>query len=154
MLDREQLEALRQDIRRMTELDNAHLEEIRSQVRSLRDRVKPIRPRNATAVALMATDGGENYIRFDPYLIVPVRIVDSYGKPHYVGAVSPYTNIAQLNEFHLEKRTPLGILMRDLGVDGLWNLSRFIPHPDTPPEAIRRSWVQTLPRSHGMGGAI
>ena len=77
MLDREQLEALRQDIRRMTELDNAHLEEIRSQVRSLRDRVKPIRPRNATAVALMATDGGENYIRFDPYLIVPVRIVDS-----------------------------------------------------------------------------
>jgi hypothetical protein len=142
MLDREQLEALRQDIRRMTELDNAHLEEIRSQVRSLRDRVKPIRPRNATAVALMATDGGENYIRFDPYLIVPVRIVDSYGKPHYVGAVSPYTNIAQLNEFHLEKRTPLGRLMRDLGVDGLWNLSRFIPHPNTPPEAIRRSWVQ------------
>jgi hypothetical protein len=142
MLDREQLEALRQDIRRMTELDNAHLEEIRSQVRSLRDRVKPIRPRNATAVALMATDGGENYIRFDPYLIVPVRIVDSYGKPHYVGAVSPYTNIAQLNEFHLENRTPLGILMHDLGVDGLWNLSRFIPHPDTPPQEVRRRWVR------------
>lgn len=142
MLDREQLEALRQDIYRMTELDNAHLEEIRSQVRSLRDRVKPIRPRNATAVALMATDGGENYIRFDPYLIVPVRVVDSYGKPHYVGAVSPYTDIAQLNEFHLQHQTPLGILMDDLGVDALWNLCRFIPHPNTPPEAIRRSWVQ------------
>jgi len=142
MLDREQLEALRQDIRRMTELDNAHLEEIRSQVRSLRDHVKPIRPRNATAVALMATDGGENYIRFDPYLIVPVRVVDSYGKPHYVGAVSPYTDIAQLNEFHLQHRTPLGILMQDLGVDALWNLCRFIHHPDTPPQAIRRHWVQ------------
>ena len=142
MLDREQLEALRQDIYRMTELDNAHLGEIRSQVRALRDRVKPIRPRNATAVALMATDGGENYIRFDPYLIVPVRIVDSYGKPHYVGAVSPYTSIAQLNEFHLQHQTPLGILMRDLGVDGLWNLSRFIPHPDNPPQEIRRRWVR------------
>jgi hypothetical protein len=142
MLDREQLEALRQDIYRMTELDNAHLGEIRSQVRALRDRVKPIRPRNATAVALMATDGGENYIRFDPYLIVPVRIVDSYGKPHYVGAVSPYTSIAQLNEFHFQHQTPLGVLMRDLGVDGLWNLSRFIPHPDTPPQEIRRRWVR------------
>lgn len=142
MLDREQIEALRQDIQRMTELDNAHLEEIRRQVRSLRDRVKLIRPRNTTAIALMATDGGENYIRFDPYLIVPVRVVDSHGKPHYVGAVSPYTDVAQLNEFHFQNETPLGILMRDLDVDGLWHLSRFIPYPDTPPQEIRRRWVQ------------
>jgi hypothetical protein len=142
MLDREQLEVLRQDIRRLTELDREHLDGIRREIRSLRDMVKRIRPRNTTAVALMATDGGENYIRFDPYLIIPVRVVDSYGKPHYVGAVSPYTDIARLNEFHLQEDTPLGVLMQDLGVQGLWELSRFIPHPDTPPQEIRRRWVQ------------
>ncbi|MCS7209985.1 MAG: hypothetical protein NZ874_10495 [Fimbriimonadales bacterium] len=142
MLDSEQIAVLGRSIRRLAELDRAHLQRYREQARALRHLVRPIRPRNITAISLMATDAGENFIQFDPYLIAPVRVVDSYGKPHFLDALSPYMSIADLNAAQFEHDTPLGILMRDLDVPSLWTLSRLIPSPDTPPEAINLRWVQ------------
>lgn len=142
MLDSEQIEALGSRIRCLAQADNAHLQSIREHARALRHQTRPIRPRNTTAVALMATDAGENFIHFDPYLIAPVRVVDSYGKPHFVDALSPYMSLADLNAAQFEQNTPLGLLMRDLNVSSLWTLSRLIPTPDTPPEAVQPRWVQ------------
>lgn len=142
MLDSEQIEALGSRIRRLAAADNARLQRICEQARALRHQVRPIRPRNTTAVSLMATDAGENFIQFDPYLIVPVRVVDSYGKPHFLDALSPYMSLAELNAAQFEHETPLGVLMRDLGVPSLWDLSRLIPSPTTPLEAVPPRWVQ------------
>lgn len=142
MLDTEQQQVLAQAIRRLAEADRTYLDAIRQEVRALRDRVRPIQPRTTTAVSLMATDAGENIIQFDPYLIVPVRVVDSYGKAHFLDALSPYMDIRRLNELQFENETPLGILMRDLGVSSLWELSRLIPRPDAPSEPSNPRWMQ------------
>ncbi len=144
MLDAEQQQVLAQAIRRLAEADRSRLDALRQQVRSLRDSVRPIHPRTTTAISLMATDAGENVIQFDPYLLVPVRVVDSYGKPHFLDVLSPYMDIRQLDEWQFEQQTPLGILMQDLGVRHLWELSRFIPCPDGShePAAARPRWWQ------------
>lgn len=141
-MDAEQQQMLAQAIRRLAEADRMHLDAIRQEVRALRDRVRPIQPRTTTAVSLMATDAGERLILFDPYLIMPVRIVDSYGKAHFLDALSPYLDIRQLNDAQFENETPLGILMRDLGVSSLWELSRLIPSPEAPRERANQRWMQ------------
>jgi hypothetical protein len=143
MLDAEQQRVLAQAIQRLAEADRAKLDALRQEVRSLRNSVRPIQPRTVTAISLMATDGGENVVQFDPYLLVPVRVVDSYGKPHFLDVLSPTMDIRQLNETQFEQQTPLGILMSDLGIRSLWELSRFIPHPDTQNELPSRPrWWQ------------
>lgn len=142
MLDAEQQQVLAQAIRRLAEADRAYLDAIRQEVRALRDQVRPIQPRTTTAISLMATDAGENIIQFDPYLIMPVRVVDSYGKAHFLDVLSPHMDIRRLNEFQFENETPLGILMRDLGVSSLWELSRLIPRPNTPIEPRNQRWIQ------------
>jgi hypothetical protein len=123
MLDAEQQRVLAQAIQRLAEADRAKLDALRQEVRSLRNSVRPIQPRTVTAISLMATDGGENVVQFDPYLLVPVRVVDSYGKPHFLDVLSPTMDIRQLNETQFEQQTPLGILMSDLEVRSLWELS-------------------------------
>ncbi len=142
MFDDEQQSAFEQAIQRIAEADRERLNRLRKEVAGLRALVRPIQPRSITAISLVAMDGGENRIPFDPFLIYPVRVVDSYGKPFFVDALAPHMNMAQLNDMQFERETPLGLLMKDLGAPNLWALSRFIPSPDTPFESLRLNWVR------------
>ncbi len=60
--------------------EEEQLEQLRAEVRGLRDRVRPIRPRTTTTIALVATDAGEHLIAFDPHLFYVLRVVDSFGQ--------------------------------------------------------------------------
>ncbi|MGI9951417.1 hypothetical protein V3F56_03560 [Moorellaceae bacterium AZ2] len=145
MLVPEHIKNLEKAIQGIASTDRAHLDRFREEVRALKERVRPIRPYSTTAVSLVSTDAGDNVIEFDPYLVIPVRVVDSYGKVLFLDVLSPFTDTAALSRRHLDKgvpRSPLGRLMKDLGVDSLWELSPMIPDPGTPPDKVNLGWVK------------
>lgn len=142
MLNSEDMDHLKKLIRELVEMDASRLNELRRQARELRDKVHPIRPRTATVISLVAADGGNNSFEFDPYLLYVTRVVDSYGKIIFQDTLSPFTDVRNLSKRHLDEGTPLGHLMQDLGVEGLWELSPMIPAPETPASEIKPGWVQ------------
>ena len=76
----EQLPELRRMIRASAARDSKLLAELVRQAKELAQEVRPIRPRTATAVALTATDGGNNAVAFNPFSLQIVRVVDSQGR--------------------------------------------------------------------------
>ncbi len=134
----EELLNIKKAVAEVARAERGRLEALRVQVSRLRAEVRPLRPRNTTTVSLVAADAGENTIRFDPFVIQPVRVVDSYGQVHFLDALSPFTDPAGLSARHLRSATPLGRLLVDLGVENLWSLSPMIPRP----EERRPGWVK------------
>jgi hypothetical protein len=121
--------------------DQGLLEQLRGEVRPLRDQVRQIKPRSVTSLAFVATDGGNNQLRFDPFLVQLIRVVDSSNNSYVVDAVTPESDIEELSKRHLDdERSQLGSLMRLLKVESLWRLSPMIPSPNTKERSP--SWVQ------------
>ena len=60
MFSEKALPALRQAIRDCTTDQRNLLEEIRAEVRGLREGVRAIQPRTTTSISLVASDGGNN----------------------------------------------------------------------------------------------
>lgn len=152
MVDEEGLYAMRAEVRRRVAADARLLEELRTEARALAGEARPIRPRTTTAVALVASDGGNNGLQFDPFFLQLIQVVDSYGKVLFRGVVSPTTDSDELSRTHVDPdtgapRTALGRLIVDLQVQPpvLSNLSPMIPpghvmrdHPDQ----VSPSWIQ------------
>lgn len=140
MLDSSALNDIRVHIRERLGEDSRILDELRSDIRSLAARQRRIRPRAATAVSLVATDGGNNQLRFDPFLIQLVRVVDSNQRQRCLEVISPSMPINKLNRLQLDAegnpKGPLGCMMRDLGVRRLEELSPMIqPGRDGAPRS-------------------
>ncbi len=149
MFDPEFLPVIRKAIESCTHEQAKVLTDLREEVRQLKGNVKTIYPRSTTSVSLVASDGGNNKLEFDPFYVQLVRVVDSYGKQLFLDAVSPTTDTDILSakqfEEHGDARTPLGELMADLGVKKLSELSHMIPNGTSiraNPERIPASWVQ------------
>src|SRR2546430_1306338 len=149
MFDTTVLPAIRQAIAEFTVDQRGLLDEIRAEVRTLGSTVRVIQPRTTTSISLVASDGGNNKLVFDPFYVMLVRVVDSYGKQHLLDAVSPTSDTDKLSAKHLDStgtpRTALGRLMKDLKVQTLHELSHMIPEGKSVremPTKVSPSWVQ------------
>ena len=115
-------------------------------MRRLRSDTRRINPQSATSISLVATDGGNNRIRFDPFLIQLIRVVDSSNNEYCLEAVTSGTDIAELGaaQFHDDEqpKTALGELMAFCGARTLPALSHMI-RTDRDGKASSPSWVLT-----------
>src|SRR5688572_3438390 len=131
MFDGKSLPEIRTAIRECTNDQKHLLDEIRVDVRGIAPNVRAIQPRTTTSISLVASDGGNNKLVFDPFYVQLVRVVDSYGKQHLLDAVSPTSDTDKLSAKHVDSsgrpKTALGRLMSDLGVRTLHELSHMIP---------------------------
>src|ERR1700733_9300988 len=110
--------------------DRSVLDALRKEIQPLRDQTRRIQPRAKTSISLVATDGGNNQLQFDPFLIQLVRVVDSSNNEYCLEALSPTTPINVLRERQFDAsglpRTALGEMMAVLGVESLPELSHMI----------------------------
>ncbi len=120
MFTEEALTRLRQAISDCTTRDARLLDQLRREVGKLKSEVRVIKERQTTSVAMVASDGGNNRLTYDPFLIQLVRVVDSLGKELCLEAVSPTSDTDALSAQQFdaagEPVTALGRLMRDVDV--------------------------------------
>jgi len=133
---------LRKELRERMVEDRKLLEELRVEVRSGLGDARRIMSRQTTAVSLVGTDGGNNRIEFDPFMAQLIRVVDSSNNEYCLEVVTPTSDLVALSKRHLDDgsaKTPLGKMMKFLGVTFLWELSPMIKKPPATPSP---SWVQ------------
>lgn len=131
MLDPDQLPELKRLVREATQGDSNLLEEVLRDVADMRP-VRTIQPRNINSISLVASDGGNNRLFFNPFSLQVVRVVDTYGVELFLDVVSPSTDTIALGDKHSYQMTPLGKMMRDLEVTRLAELSPMIPETRKP----------------------
>ena len=145
MIDLSSQAPLKNAIADCIQADQGLLDTLRSEIRRHMGKGTPIQRRDVTSFSLVATDGGNNQLRFDPFMVQLVRIVDSSNNEHCLEAVSPSTPIDTLDarQFNPDgtPRTALGKMMDFLGLKTLTELSPMIrPVRDGAPGSP--SWVQ------------
>lgn len=145
MIDPSSLSGLKQAIGDCIDTDQGMLDVLRKEIRPLRSATRRIQPRATTSISLVGTDGGNNQLQFDPFLIQLVRVVDSSNNEYCLEAVSPTTPVQKLNERQFgpdgSPGTALGEMMTSLGVNNLPTLSHMI-RPSEHGKPVSPSWVQ------------
>lgn len=125
--------------------DKGILDVLRDEIQPLRSATRRIQPRATTSISLVGTDGGNNQLQFDPFLIQLIRVVDSSNNEYCVEAVSPTTPIAKLDRRQFAAdgtpQTALGEMMVFLGAQTLPRLSHMI-RPADAGAPVSPSWVQ------------
>jgi hypothetical protein len=142
MIEPETLNILQKELKARIDEDRKVLDEMREEVRPLKALTRRIQPRSATAISLVGTDGGNNQLRFDPFQIQLVRVVDSSHNEYCLEVITPRTSIAELTKKHLDPngapKTALGRMMNSLGISDLSELSPVF-NPD--PNQLASSWM-------------
>lgn len=110
--------------------DQGTLDQLRKEIRPLRGQEQSIRSRATNSISIVGTDGGNNQLRFDPFLIQFVRVVDSNNKRYCLEVISPATPLKTLNNRQFSNdetpQTVLGEMMQFLHVRKLEELSHMI----------------------------
>src|SRR6266704_4502015 len=125
---------LKQAIAECIDSDKGILNTLRDEIRPLRQQTKRIQPRATTSISLVGTDGGNNQLQFDPFLVQLIRVVDSSNNEYCLEAISPTTPIDALGRRHVDKQgepvSALGDMMKYLGAETLPRLSHMIRPKD------------------------
>lgn len=145
MIDPTTQSQLKDAIAECIDTDQGMLDALRVEIRPLKSVTRRIQQRSTTSISLVGTDGGNNQLQFDPFLIQLVRVVDSSNNEYCLEAISPTTPIQKLNQRQFREDglplTALGEMMAFLGVDSLQDLSHMI-RPTDKGKPVSPSWVQ------------
>lgn len=144
MIEPESHKKLSEEISNRIIDDRNILDDLRSEISLLNNRVRRIHSRTATSISLVGTDGGNNRIEYDPFLIQLIRVVDSNNNEYCLEAISTSTKTKDLNNRHFDNmgtKTALGELMHFLEIDSLHKISPMIKINEGA-ELAKPSWVQ------------
>jgi hypothetical protein len=145
MLEPDSILNLKEAIADCIRMDERVMTTLRQEIRPLKAGTRRIQPRATTSISLVGTDGGNNQLQFDPFLIQLVRVVDSSNNEYCLEAVSPTTPIHLLDRRQFDDkgapRTALGEMMQFLQVRSLPALSHMI-RPSGEGRPVSPSWVQ------------
>lgn len=145
MIDPESYKKLGEEITDRIQEDRFLLDQLRAEIRPLKTRVRRIQARSTTSISLVGTDGGNNKVHYDPFMVQLVRVVDSSNNEYCLETITPSTNIGKLSEKQFNNdgspRTPLGKLMDYLNVKRLDKLSHMIRESEEG-SPTSNSWVQ------------
>jgi hypothetical protein len=144
MFEPAQLNLIREAVERQVDADKDLLQSLREDVLAHLRPSNVIRAHSATAVSLVASDGGNNRLIFDPFSMQLVRVVDSYGGQLFVDVIAPTTDPDELVARHRAAHDPLAVLMEALKVEHLNDLSPMIPTSSEvrrEPDRISPSWT-------------
>jgi hypothetical protein len=89
MFDPETIKDLKDAIADCIGADQDLLDSLRAEIRPLKNATRRIQLRATTSISLVGTDGGNNQLQFDPFLIQLVRVVDSSDNEYCLEAISP-----------------------------------------------------------------
>lgn len=147
MIEPESLDSLSKEVQNCVTTDRGILDRLRQQVRPLRGSTRRIHPHATTAISLVGTDGGNNQLSYDPFVIQIVRVVDSSRNEYCLEAITPTYDLELLRDRHIDVngrgRTPLGKMMVHLGVKTLPELSTMIPRASYKGDDVPKpSWMQ------------
>jgi hypothetical protein len=130
MIDPIILAEIRRSVQSCIELDKPILQKLIEESQPLAQNQRRIQPRSTTSVSLVAADGGNNDLRFDPFQVQIIRIVDSNLSEYWTEVISPTTPLRDLNRRHIDEGgnpiSPLGKMMIGLNVRSLSELSPMI----------------------------
>ncbi|EFK60143.1 hypothetical protein U0038_08270 [Sphingobacterium spiritivorum] len=150
MFDPEEIPQIKQAIRECAIVDKNLLEDLRAEANGMRSNVRVIKPRTITTFSLVATDGTNNKLIYNPFYFQIIRVVDSYGNNLCLDVITPTTDTDILSQRQFDElgnpQTLLGILMKDLGCKTLNDLSPMIPSGKKMrenPTEVSKSWVLT-----------
>ena len=119
MFDPDTLPVLSKAIRERTEADRRLLDELRAEVRPLASSVRNIKPRSTTSVSLVASDGGNNKLVFDPFTVSLSASWTPTARNSVFDVISPTTDTDKLSAAQFNgdgtPKTALGRMMADLG---------------------------------------
>ncbi len=145
MIDPNSQKLLKSEISERIKSDKAILDQLRKEIQPLKANVRKIQSRSTTSISLVGTDGGNNQVQFDPFLVQIIRVVDSSNNEYCLEAITPTTKVSQLTarQFNANgtPKTALGEMMYDLGVKQLTELSHMIRSNDND-QPVSISWVQ------------
>ncbi len=145
MIDPKSHQLLREEIRTRLKDDQSLLDQLRQEIIPLKSVVRRIEPRSTTSIALVATDGGNNKLKFDPFLVQLIRVVDSSNNEYCLEAITPSTDIHKLSQSQFNAdgsgKTHLGKMMEFLQVRELPELTPMIKY-HKPGEPSNLSWIQ------------
>ncbi len=89
----------------------------------------------------MGTDGGNNNLKFDPFVVHVIRVVDSNDVEYYMDVITPTMPIESLDNKIRGRNDALKRMMDYLGVSSITQLSPMIRF-SKPGEPVSPSWVQ------------
>ena len=145
MLDTNIVSRLRIHMLECMQHDVHLLDALCEEVRILATGVNRIHPRTTTSISLVGTDGGNNKLQFDPFIVQVIRVVDSSNNEYYMDVLTPTTPINSLNN-KIQDDTNIQFdalrkMMKFLNVTDLSQLSPMINHRKSN-EPVNVSWVQ------------
>lgn len=150
MFDPEEIPQIKQAIIDCAVNNRQLLDDLRAEVTEIKPNVRVIKQRSITTFSLVASEGTNNKLVYNPFYFQLIRIVDSNGNNLCLDTITPTTDTDILSRRQFDEegnpRTPLGVLMKDLGCSSLSELSPMIPTGKKMREKsteISRSWVLT-----------